>query len=290
MKIKRFYFTLGMLVLACTSALAGGWPQPKKQGFFKLNQFFIQANQFYAPSGDILPITTTSLYTTSFYGEYGFTDRFTGILYFPFFTRSTLNRVETADGLLLSEGDQLNAVGDTDLTLKYGLVINRPVVLSASLTLGLPIGNPSGGDTQLLQSGDGELNQILSLEAGSSLYPVPLYASALVGYNNRTAGFSDEFRYGLEVGYSYKQLTALVRLSGIKSLNNGKEEILPVNGIFSDRLEFLALSPELIYEFGSGGGISASVGFALSGKRILANNTFSLGYFFKLQPSKQQAP
>lgn len=285
--MKRYYFTIGMLLLTLSAAWAGGWPQPRKHGFFKINQFFVRANQFYAPSGDILPITTTAVYTTSLYGEYGFTDRFTGILYFPFFTRSTLNRVETADGMLLSEGDQLNAVGDTDVTLKYGLIINRPVVLSASLTLGLPLGNPSGGDTQLLQSGDGEFNQMLSLEAGGSFYPVPVYVSALAGYNNRTNGFSDEFRYGLEVGYTHQQLTALVRLSGIQSLNNGKEDILPVNGIFSDRLEFLALSPELIYEFKSGGGLSASVGFALSGKRILANNTFSLGYFFKLKPSKQ---
>ncbi|NJM26575.1 MAG: hypothetical protein HC859_14985, partial [Bacteroidia bacterium] len=108
-----------------------------------------------------MSIVTTSLYSTSFYGEYGITDRFTGIVYLPFFVRSTLNEVRYNQSGNSIPGDAVNSLGDAEVSLKYGLIVNKPIVMSATLTLGLPLGETRGGDQQILQTGDGEFNQML---------------------------------------------------------------------------------------------------------------------------------
>ncbi|MDX1628917.1 MAG: hypothetical protein R3345_09480, partial [Fulvivirga sp.] len=125
--MKKIFFCLSILLFVQTVFAGGGWPQPKKSGYIKLNQWIVIADQYYTPAGDIIPIRTTGLYTSSIYLEYGLTDRLTGILYFPFFSRSTLNKQVLADGTLLDEGDELNGVGDTDLTFKYGLITDQPI-------------------------------------------------------------------------------------------------------------------------------------------------------------------
>ena len=59
--------------------------------------------------------------------------------------------------------------------------------------LGLPIGDDT--QTNGLLTGDGELNQLLALEAGHSFYPRPIYFTGEMGVNNRMNGYSDEFHY-----------------------------------------------------------------------------------------------
>lgn len=79
-------------LLVVPEALAGPWPQKRKHGFYKMGFGFVQANRFYELGGNLIDIPTLSDYTVSFYGEYGFTDRITGIAYLPFLQRVTLNR------------------------------------------------------------------------------------------------------------------------------------------------------------------------------------------------------
>lgn len=262
----------------------GGWPQPKNKGFFKIGQYVLVSDQYFAPSGDILDIATAGIYITSLYGEYGLTDRLTAVAYVPFFTRATLNeQVSGLTGNVLEEGDEVNSFGDTDLGLKYGLITNKPIVVSATLTFGLPLGNSSGGNTGVLQTGDGEFNQMISIDASRSFAKGKYYVSAMLGFNNRSKNFSDELRYGLEVGYTFgPKLFAALKLTGIKSLRNGSDFEAPSNGIFSNNLEYLALTPEVSYSFNEKFGISGAIGTAFSGRRILARPAYSLGFFMKI--------
>lgn len=282
MKILRCIILVLTICLSSSIAWAGGgWTHPKNQGYLKLNQSFIFADQYFQPDGTITDITTTALYTTSIYAEYGITDRLTGILYFPFFVRMTINEVRYINSGNITPGDALNALGDTDVTLKYGLIQNGPVVMSASLTLGLPLGKTQGGEYGVLQTGDGEFNQLFKIEASSSFYPAPVYATATLGINNRTQGFSEEFHYGVEIGVNItSQLLGLVRIYGIESFKNG-EPGGTANGVFSNNLEYLSIAPELDYNLNDTFGISAQAGFAVRGERILAAPNFSLGLFMK---------
>lgn len=259
----------------------GGWPQPKSHGYFKLSQNFIRSPYYFSPDGEIIDITTISLYTSSLYGEFGITDRLTGILYFPFFVRNTLNEVQYNQSGKTEPGDSFNSVGDTDLSFKYGIVVNKPIVVSATLMLGLPIGKTSGGETQILQSGDGEFNQMIKIDVSSSFYPKPIYVSAYAGFNNRTRGFSDEVRFGAEIGFTFKKFIPILKLNTVHSLFNGNAEVVQ-NGIFSNNTEYVSPMLELNYQATEKLGISSSGGFALSGRNILASPNWSLGLYLKL--------
>ena len=125
--MNKFLVLIFMLLIFNPSFAGGGWPQPKKQGYFKLSQNFIRSPYYFNPDGEIIDITTISLYTSSLYGEYGITNRLTGILYFPFFVRNTLNEVQYNQTGKVEPGDSFNSVGDTDISFKYGIIMNKPV-------------------------------------------------------------------------------------------------------------------------------------------------------------------
>lgn len=270
---------LGSFALGATPACAGGgWTPPQGSGYFKLGQNAIIANRYFQPDGTVADITTISLYTTSIYGEYGFTDRLAGIVYAPLFVRSTLNAIEYTSGRT-EAGDYLNSVGDVDVGLKYGLIRNGPVV-SVGLTLGLPLGETAGGETGILQTGDGEFNQLLTVQASRAFGA--LYASALLGVNNRTNNFSEEFRYGLEVGYTFgSKLLAQLRLYGVESFRNGSGGGGAANSIFANDTEFLSVTPEVAYGLTDRLGVTANVGLALYGSKILAAPNYGVGVYLK---------
>ena len=260
----------------------GGWTQPRGSGFFKLGQNVLIAGRYFQPNGEIIDITTISLYTTSLYVEYGLTDRLTTVVYFPFFVRSTLNRTEFTSGLEAEPGDFVNSLGDADIGFKYGLLTDGPVVVSVGVTLGLPLGETAGGNTNILQTGDGEFNQLVTLEASHGFGNIPLYATALLGFNNRTKNFSEEFRYGLEIGYSFSKITAQLRLYGVESFKNGDARGGAGNTIFANDTEYLSITPEIVYNLNEKIGITASAGFAAFGNKILASPNYGAGVFWKL--------
>lgn len=273
-----------LLILLSQRAVVagGGWTQPQGSGFFKLGQNILIAGRYFQPNGEIVNIPTISLYTTSLYAEYGLTDRLTTVVYFPFFVRSTLNRTELASGREVEPGDFVNSVGDADVGFKYGLITDGPVVVSAGITLGLPLGETAGGNTNILQTGDGEFNQLITLEASHGFGKVPLYATALLGFNNRTKNFSEEFRYGLEVGYSFSKITAQLRLYGVESFKNGDARGGAGNTVFANDTEYLSITPEVAYNLSRKTGITASAGFAAFGSKILASPNYGVGVFWKL--------
>ena len=273
-------FLLGCLFL--TNGFAGGgWPQPKKKGYFKFSQNFIQSPYFFGPDGDIVDITTISLFTTSLYGEYGITNRLTGIIYFPFFVRNTLNEVRYNQSGKVEPGDSFSSIGDTDISFKYGILVDKPVVVSATILFGIPVGNTSGGATKILQTGDGEFNQMIRIDASHSFHPKPIYVSAYAGFNNRTRGFSDEVRFGAEIGFTFKKFIPILKVNTVQSLFNGNAGAVR-NGIFSNNTEYISPILELNYQATEKIGISGSGGFALAGRNILASPNWSLGVYFKL--------
>ncbi|MBC7921532.1 MAG: hypothetical protein H7Z75_10655 [Ferruginibacter sp.] len=280
MKNHPWYLLAPLLALSSELVAGGGWTQPRHNGYFKLESRLLRARNYYNAGGGITDITTTSLYTTSLYGEYGLTDRLTAIVYFPFVTRLVVNKQSFRPSGFTVPGDAATSVGDTDVSLKFGIIRNKPLVLSASLTLGIPFGRVNAGDTKILTTGDGEFNQLVKVEAGLS-FPGG-YAAAVVGFNNRTRSFSDEFHYGLEVGTSVKRFSGLVRLYAVQSLFNGSAGER-VNSVFSNNVEYISYGPELAYTVRDKFGVTAAAAFAAAGKNILAAPTYSVGVFLKLK-------
>ncbi len=262
--------------------MAGGaWPIGKRRAYVKLGQNAIVSPLYFSPSGEIVDIRTTSLFTTSLYMEYGLSNRLTTILYLPFFVRATLNEVQYRQSGRIDKGEMLNAIGDTDLSFKYSLIKDKSMLLSVTVLFGLPLGETRGGASGILQSGDGEFNQMVRVEASRSFYPKPIYVSTYLGFNNRTKNFSDDFRAGAEVGYTLRgKLTGIFKLDIIQSFFNGSTAVAD-NGIFSNNTEYIAPSIEIGYSLNEKFGISATAGFALSGRNILASPNLGLGLYYK---------
>jgi len=161
-------FTTTLLFLICTTSLFAQWNKGKGNGYYKLSAWSVVADKHYTDTGEIDPNPTRGTFSFSFYGEYGLTNKIDLITYIPFFTRNFQNNVVSGTrGNVITEGATLDAFGDLDVGIRYGIIKNNFLALSASLKLGLPTGETSGGtELALLQSGDGEFNQLLQIDLG----------------------------------------------------------------------------------------------------------------------------
>lgn len=277
-------FTSGLLLFLIALLLvppvqADGWPQRRRHGYFKLGFRTFRAANYYEPNGNRIAIPTVSDYVISLYGEYGITDRLTGIAYLPFFERITRNeQVGRSSGFVFTEGSAVTDIADAVVGVRFGLLTNGPTVLSAGLKLGLPLGDaeePTG-----LNTGDGELNQLLTLEAGHSFYPIPAYALATVGFNQRVKGYSDEFVYHLEAGYTVANaLTIIGRVRGVEPFRNGDDAVGSQSGFYGNNQRYMAYGMELAYTHRSGLGLSAGVEGATRAQNVLSAAAFSFGIF-----------
>ncbi len=276
--------TIAILFLSYLPCFAGGgWPQKRGSGYFKLNQYILVADTYFNPEGnkiDVLP--RISYYSSSLYGEYGITDKLTAITFIPFFNRLTLNELVRLDGTVVA-GDQLNSFGDTNLSLKYGLGKLANWSFAATITLGLPFGESAGGDSGTLQAGDGEFNQMLTVDAGYSHGSLPIYLNGSLSFNNRTKNLSEEVRYSAEIGSSLgKKALVLLRLQSVNSLRNGNPDPSASQGLFSNNIEYMIVSPEVNWNIGQNKGVSVSMSVPLSGKQVLGNVAWNFGLFWKL--------
>jgi hypothetical protein len=122
---------------------------------------------------------------------------------------------------------------------------------------------------------------MIKFDVSYSLYPKPAYVSAYAAFNNRTNNFSDEIRFGAEVGLTLKKFIPILKLNVVQSLYNGNAEEAQ-NGIFSNNTEYISPTIELNYQFTDKVGLSGSGGFAFAGKNILAAPNWSLGVYMKL--------
>jgi len=270
-------------IAVSNAAAGGGWPQPKGKGYFKLSQSYILSSRIFDGNGNVIDLTPSyGYFATSFYGEYGFTNRLTGIIYLPFLARATKNELQyNQPGVPSEPGAALNSFGDTDLAIKYGLIVNKPIVVSATILFGLPLGDNGASNANALQTGDGEFNQMLRVDASHSFYPKKFYVSAYGAFNNRTKGFSDEVRFGAEIGLTLKKFIPIFKVSTVHSLFNGDVGVVQ-NGVFSNNIEFISPALELNYQLTEKVGISGSMATALAARNILASPNFGIGVYLKL--------
>ena len=127
---------------------------------------------------------------------------------------------------------------------------------------------------------------MLSIDVSSSLkmgklYP---YVSTFAGFNNRTEGFSDEFRFGFETGLSIGNFTGIFKVFGIRSFRNGSlDDNLFYSGLLVNNSEYLILSPELAYNFSKKWGLSFNYSKAVSGRLMFVSPAYTIGVFLELK-------
>ncbi len=263
----------------------GQWTKPKGKGYYKLSAWYLKTDQHFTDTGNIDPNATRTYFNTNFFGEYGITDTFNVMAYVPFFARTAQNAIVSGTtGEVIRPGEAVNSIGDIDIGFIYRLWRQKSWSLSATLKLGLPTGEDAGGSDGSFQTGDGEFNQLLQLNIGTSFKIGTLnsYGKAYAGFNNRTNGFSDEFKTGAEIGSNIikQKLWLIVKTDLNSSLRNGTRSAENAQGnIFANNVEYLNLGGELAYYISNKVGISFNYTSALFGRIIAANPSITGGVF-----------
>jgi len=274
-----------------TNTWAGGpWPQKKGGLYLKLSEWWTIFDEHYTDTGLIDPNVTNGLFNTTLYTEYGLTDRFTGVVNAALFSRNYMNNIRSATtSELLIPGEAINSIGDIDLSLKYGLTkpgAKIPIAITA--TFGIPTGVTAGGEFKNLQTGDGEFNQMIQIDAGTgfNFNNISAYTSAFIGLNNRTRGFSEELRFGLELGFGFLNNKFWIngRLNAVESLKNGDTAATTTStSVFANNSEYVSLGVEANLYITNKLGISAGMASATRGEIIAADPSYSVGVFLDLK-------
>ncbi len=283
---------LGLMLLLPVLAKAGGpWPQGKGKAYVKLSEWWLRFDRHYTDAGLTDPNLTSGVYNTFVYGSYGITDRLTGIVNANVFGRNVVNDLESSvSGEVLVKGEALNHLGDIDLALKYTITKSGAAwPVSATVLFGLPTGQDEAGVQGNLQTGDGEFNQALRFDVAHGFgvgKKSSAYVAAYSGVNNRTNGFSDEFRGGLEASVNLlsQKLWLISRLDVVESFQNGDTaETFMGSGIFSNNAEFTSIGLEANYYLTPRLGVSVGAARALRGELIAAAPSYSAGLFLDLK-------
>ena len=283
----RLLAALFVLLLSGSEAAAqlGPWSQPQGDAYLKLYSYALRFDEHYTTGGQLDPNLTIGFYQLALYGEFGLTDRLdlTGNL--PVVARNTINnQISGTTGEVLAPGAAINGLGDPELGLRYTLTeADGRWPVAVGLLFGLPLGRTDQGPDGVLQTGDGEFNQIVYGSTGRSfpLGSLSSYGWATAGYNNRTNGFSDEWRAGAELGLSGSggRWTLAGRVRSVRSLRNGSAT--PTAGdatsLFGNNAEFVAVGTELTVLLTESLGISAGIDSAVSGELIAAGTSWSVG-------------
>ncbi|HUR31336.1 MAG TPA: hypothetical protein VMZ69_07875 [Saprospiraceae bacterium] len=283
--IKFLFLLVFILAIDMQVAHAGNWPQPKGGYYIKLSEWWMVSDKHFDSNGDLQSnILEYGYYATTLYAEYGLGKRTTLTLHFPFinYAYTVLNSAQVKQSILKT--------GDADVGLKYGLNIEEPLTLSASLILGLPLGYNENG---ALLTGDGEFNQMIKLDALKyfTLLKANTWLNIYTGFNNRSSGFADELHYGIQTGFdiSKNKLTLILMLQGIDALGEMNNAIhVNPQSLFSNYKEYINFSPELTYYLSPTWGITIGAGTTLTGKNIFANPSFTIGIFNQMKEYNTQ--
>jgi len=285
---KLLIFSL-LLTFTCQFFAHAQWLEKKGDGYFKLSAWTLEADRHYTNSGATDPNATRGIFNLNLYGKYGLSDNWDVIAYIPFLVKSYQNhQVSSVTNETILEGEENTGFGDMNLGVEYRLFKKSKHAFSAALTLGIPSGDNEGGSDGSHQTGDGEFNQELRFNAGTSFKIVkhPFYAKGYLGFNNRTEGFSDEIKFGFEAGTAVlkDKLLLLLRSNSVKSQKNGSLNAANSNGsIFANNVEFVSIGGEVSWKFTEKLGLSLVYDSAISGKVIYAAPSYSAGVFYLLK-------
>ncbi len=186
------WLAMGLLAWCWAGAVwAGAWSQPRGGFYAKLSGIHYSTTEVF---NDMGKRAAMGMDDNQFrarqvlaYGEYGLLERLT-------------LTGQVGAGRLVSEDTFVERItwglGDVHFGAKYQITRGR-LVLSPQVDVAFPSGYDRTYDPAL---GTGYSAQGARLLAGLSLYPLPLYAGAEMGYKVRGGPFSNQVSYFVELG------------------------------------------------------------------------------------------
>lgn len=276
-----------MLFIGLTLSLTagGGWVKSKGEGYYKLNQTWVETMGYFSGGNNYSPRLNSQLFTTSFYTEHGLGDKFSIEAYLPFYVRHTIEGMIFEDGEDLIVEDAAGGFGDVNLGLRTNILSKDFINISGTLTLGLPIGKATLGDRNNLFTGDDEFNQLIRVDASVPFgnRKIAGYSTIYCGFNNRSGVFSNEIWYGAEAGISTMEskLWLIGRLNAIEAGDNGDE--MEFTNSFTQSMSFTNYMVEAAFYLDPKTGLSVSYTGSISGNVLLVAPVYSIGLFMDIR-------
>lgn len=265
--------TLLLFLLLSTSALAQ-WPMKPGRTYAKLGVWQQTATHHFTDQGEKDPNGRRVYYIPGLYVRTGVDKYWTMTGYVPLVYTSQV--LQNTEGYYVMRDTN---IGDVSVGVERLLYSGRGgTAFSAQLRLDFP-----SGALGVTGAGDGEFNQELRLLGGTSyrLFDHHFYLKGHLGFNNRTKGFSDELRAGIETGSRWGSFFMLMRLGSIQSLKNNPPLPAGSNAIFGDRIERTTLNGELTYHMTERIGFSFGYSHFLAGERVFSAPAISYGILYR---------
>ena len=263
-----------MILLPVLGAAQAGWTRPKGTGYARFTIGTIGSSSFFTPLGDVISSAQYRDVSASFYGEYGITNDWTAVVYFPFLRN---HRLETTSSLT-------NA-GDAMVGFRRRLVRGRtPVALAVDF--GLPTGDAQGrvsirdlpdGEFRL-PTGDGEFNTRVSLFASRASREAKPRVGGGGGKTTRPRVSPDESFFWVGGG---RRISPAVSISGTlaglapaRAANFSRAVGFGVG----EGVEFVTVGGEAQYRITKRHSVSAGYYKPLRGKNLLAGGSLVFGF------------
>ncbi|MFQ5606218.1 MAG: hypothetical protein ACE5HS_23345 [bacterium] len=300
MKTQYLCLIAGALTLFVwqKALLAGAWVQPKRGFYFKLSSNYLLTTKEFNHEGKRLDIFQERIiyedasfrdFAVTAYLEYGLFENLTIVAKLPFKIQ-TSKRTEIIREALLARIVTVHTEGLSNLSLFGRLALfEKPLVLSVQSGVKIPLGfeTAPANDGPPLDTGDTDFEA--NLQMGKSLYPLPAYVTASVGYKYRTGALHDQVLFTAEAGYTLGRFLLKINYDGLKSTIAppdivGQPVTTPLPGgggalpsiIIGDQ-DIFKISPSIIFQITKSLSIQGEILHIYGGKNTVAGTAYSLG-------------
>lgn len=284
MNIKPLFFLIFILASININAQSG-WTKAKGQLYSQVTVSYFSSNRYFATNGNLFDSGNNfQSQSLLLYGEYGITDRLTGLANIPLVQFNSFSNTDIVAG-----------VGDIQLGIKYALSKEFPLAISFEAAIPTSDGiqfaqakevNEIGIREEInLPTSDGEFNLWTTLAASKSMANGNTYGSLFASFNMRTQGFSHQVKVGAELGHLFfYQLWVIGKLNILESLSDSPNTSVPF--IYGEGTTYTAASVNLLYQLNDHWSLTAIYSdyfdFLVSKKNIYDAPSISLGVAFEL--------
>jgi hypothetical protein len=291
---------LGLLfvIMTVSTAFSQAWVKSRGEYFLKLYGAYLYTTQEYDSNGELRDFheedasrTDASFRDVSFVGylEYGLTDNLTLVTELPFRIFTSEETVVAGPGLMRTVTRTNGGLSDLTVLLRAP-ILKRKLAWSFQGGAKIPLGYEKVPDNGGPALGTGEIDAEISTHLGLSLYPIPAYLSAGVGYRFRGGEFNDEMLFDAEGGVTLGRLFLKLRVEGVENTHNppdltGTTIVIPPGGgdittiVVGDQ-DYYKILPTVSFDLGDNAAITAEAFHTVAGKNTLAGTTWALGLIF----------
>jgi len=281
----KYIHTAALLLLTHTTVSGqSGWTREKGGAFVQASVNTFSSNNYYSVTGDLFDQGDRfQSQALTIYGEYGITNRITGIVNLPLYKSNRFSGTERVGG-----------VSDIRIGAKYALSQKLPI--SFAIEAEIPTGDGINfanvlepivpGERINLPISDGEFNVWLTLALSQSLPTGKTYGSLYGQYNLRTQGFTDQYRLGLELGQRFIDRLWLIGRLGIQERVSDEVQT-DVSFLYGEGTTYTTYSFTSMYSVNDQWMITAAfndyAGFITDRRNIYDGSTWSLGVAFEIK-------